>query len=203
MIYCLTGKIVKKSMSAVVLSCGGVGYYAQCPASVAGALPGVGKEATLYTVMSVTENDVSLYGFATEEQQACFEMLTAVSGVGPKVGLAILSVMEPQRVALAISAGDHKAFKAASGVGPKLAQRIVLELKDKVAKGFVDGISLEDVAGAASDAPASQSSAQASAALGSLGYSQSEAALAISKIDATLPVEEIIKLALRGIAGRR
>ena len=203
MIYCLTEKIVKKSMSAVVLSCGGVGYYAQCPASVAGALPGVGKEATLYTVMSVTENDVSLYGFATEEQQACFEMLTAVYGVGPKVGLAILSVMEPQRVALAISAGDHKAFKAASGVGPKLAQRIVLELKDKVAKGFVDGISLEDVAGAASGEPASQSSAQAIAALVSLGYSQSEAALAISKIDATLPVEEIIKLALRGMAGRR
>ena len=203
MIYCLTGKIVKKSMSAVVLSCGGVGYSAQCPASVAGALPGVGKEATLYTVMSVTENDVSLYGFATEEQQACFEMLTAVSGVGPKVGLAILSVMEPQRVALAISAGDHKAFKAASGVGPKLAQRIVLELKDKVAKGFVDGISLEDVAGAASVEPATQSASQAIAALVSLGYSQSEAALAISKIDATLPVEEIIKLALRGMAGRR
>ena len=203
MIYCLTGKIVKKSMSAVVLSCGGVGYYAQCPASVAGALPGVGKEATLYTVMSVTENDVSLYGFATEEQQACFEMLTAVSGVGPKVGLAILSVMEPQRVALAISAGDHKAFKAANGVGPKLAQRIVLELKDKVAKGFVDGISLEDVAGAASGEPATQSASQAIAALVSLGYSQSEAALAISKIDATLPVDEIIKLALRGMAGRR
>ncbi|MFQ7013076.1 MAG: Holliday junction branch migration protein RuvA [Faecalibacterium sp.] len=204
MIYCLTGKIVKKSMNAVVLSCGGVGYYAQCPASVAGALPGVGKEATIYTVMSVTENDVSLYGFATEEQQACFEMLTAVSGVGPKVGLAILSVMEPERVALAISAGDHKAFKAASGVGPKLAQRIVLELKDKVAKGFVDGISLEDVAGASAQTPAAQSSSQAIAALVSLGYSQSEAALAVSKIDATLPVEEIIKLALRGMAaGRR
>ena len=204
MIYCLTGKIVKKSMNAVVLSCGGVGYYAQCPASVAGALPGVGREATIYTVMSVTENDVSLYGFATEEQQACFEMLTAVSGVGPKVGLAILSVMEPERVALAISAGDHKAFKAASGVGPKLAQRIVLELKDKVAKGFVDGISLEDVAGAASGEPATQSASQAIAALVSLGYSQSEAALAVSKIDATLPVEEIIKLALRGMAaGRR
>ena len=204
MIYCLTGKIVKKSMNAVVLSCGGVGYYAQCPASVAGALPGVGKEATIYTVMSVTENDVSLYGFATEEQQACFEMLTAVSGVGPKVGLAILSVMEPERVALAISAGDHKAFKAASGVGPKLAQRIVLELKDKVAKGFVDGISLADVADASAQTPAAQSSSQAIAALVSLGYSQSEAALAVSKIDATLPVEEIIKLALRGMAaGRR
>ena len=203
MIYCLTGKIVKKSMNAVVLSCGGVGYYAQCPASVAGALPGVGKEATIYTVMSITENDVSLYGFATEQQQACFEMLTAVSGVGPKVGLAILSVMEPDRVALAISAGDHKAFKAASGVGPKLAQRIVLELKDKVAKGFVDGISLEDVAGASAATQASQGSSQAIAALVSLGYSQSEAALAVSKIDAALPVEEIIKLALRSMAGRR
>ena len=203
MIYCLTGKIVKKSMNAVVLSCGGVGYYAQCPASVAGALPGVGKEATIYTVMSITENDVSLYGFATEQQQACFEMLTAVSGVGPKVGLAILSVMEPDRVALAISAGDHKAFKAASGVGPKLAQRIVLEQKDKVAKGFVDGISLEDVAGASADTQASQGSSQAIAALVSLGYSQSEAALAVSKIDAALPVEEIIKLALRSMAGRR
>ncbi len=203
MIYCLTGKIVKKSINAVVISCGGVGYYVQCPASVAGALPGVGKDATVYTVMSVTENDVSLYGFASEEQQACFEMLTGVSGVGPKVGLAILSVMEPDRVALAISAGDHKAFKAASGVGPKLAQRIVLELKDKVAKGFVDGISLEDVAGASSSAPAAAGAGQAIAALVSLGYSQSEAAVAVSKIDATLPVEEIIKLALRGMAGRR
>ena len=203
MIYCLTGKIVKKSMNAVVLSCGGIGYYAQCPASVAGALPGVGKEATIYTVMSITENDVSLYCFATEKRRACFEVLTAVSGVGPKVGLAILSVMEPDRVALAISAGDHKAFKAASGVGPKLAQRIVLELKDKVAKGFVDGISLEDVAGASADTQASQGSSQAIAALVSLGYSQSEAALAVSKIDAALPVEEIIKLALRSMAGRR
>ena len=148
MIYSLSGKIIKKTLNAVVVSCGGVGYYVQCPTSVAGALPGVGREATLYTVMSVTENDISLYGFATEEQQSCFELLTAVSGVGPKVGLAILSVMEPDRVALAISAGDHKAFKAASGVGPKLAQRIVLELKDKVAKGFVDGINLEDVGAA-------------------------------------------------------
>ena len=156
MIYSLTGKIIKKTLNAVVICCGGVGYYAQCPASVAGALPGVGNEATIYTVMNVTENDVSLYGFASEEQQACFELLTSVSGVGAKVGLAILSVMEPDRVALAISAGDHKAFKAASGVGPKLAQRIVLELKDKVAKGFAAGIDLENVAGAASDTAAAQ-----------------------------------------------
>ena len=204
MIYCLTGKIIKKTMSAVVVSCGGVGYYAQCPASVAGALPGVGKETTLYTVMSVTENDVSLYGFATEEQQACFEMLTAVSGVGPKVGLAILSVMEPDRVALAISAGDHKAFKAASGVGPKLAQRIVLELKDKVAKGFVDGISLEDVAGATSTAPAAQGAGAGHCRAGLAGVQPERGrAWPFRRSMRHLPVEEIIKLALRGMAGRR
>ena len=199
MIYCLTGKIVKKSMNAVVLSCGGVGYYAQCPASVAGALPGVGKEATIYTVMSVTENDVSLYGFATEQQQACFEMLTAVSGVGPKVGLAILSVMEPQRVALAISAGDHKAFKAANGVGPKLAQRIALELKDKVGKGLADGTGFGGGAVAAAPAPSS-APAQAVAALVALGYNTSDAAAAVARIDETLPVQDIIKIALRGLS---
>lgn len=197
MIYCLTGKIVKKSMSAVVLSCGGVGYYAQCPASVAGALPGVGQETTLYTVMSVTENDVSLYGFATEEQQACFEMLTAVSGVGPKVGLAILSVMEPQRVALAISAGDHKAFKAANGVGPKLAQRITLELKDKVGKGLAAGTGF--AGGSAAPAPTS-APAQAVAALVSLGYAASDAAAAVARVDETLSVQEIITIALRSLS---
>lgn len=201
MIYCLTGKLVKKNLDSVVISCGGVGYLAQVPASVAAALPGVGREATLYTVMNVTENDVSLFGFATEQQQSCFQMLTAVSGVGPKVGLAILSVMDPDRVALAISAGDHKAFKAASGVGPKLAQRIVLELKDKVGKGLVEGVTLQDVS--AATAQNNAAAGQAIAALVSLGYNQSDAALVVAKIDPTLPVEEIIKLALRSMAGRR
>ena len=203
MIYSLTGKILKKTLDTVVISCAGVGYAVQVPLTTAESLPAPGREGTVYTVMNVTENDVSLYGFATEEQRSCFKMLTSVSGVGPKAGLAILSIMTPERVALAASSGDHKAFTKANGVGPKLAQRIVLELKDKVAKGFVDGISLEDVAGASADTQASQGSSQAIAALVSLGYSQSEAALAVSKIDAALPVEEIIKLALRSMAGRR
>ena len=201
MIYCLSGKIIKKTLDSVVVQCGGVGYCAQCPASVAAAMPGPGAEGTLYTVLNVSENDVSLYGFATEEQQTCFKLLTGVSGVGPKVGLAILSVMEPDRVYLAVSAGDHKAFKAATGVGPKLAQRIVLELKDKVAKG-VAAADLEDLSGV-SAAATGASSGQAIAALVSLGYSQSEAAVAIAKIDPALPVEEIIRLALRGMAGGR
>ena len=201
MIYCLTGKLLKKSLDMVVLSCAGVGYQVQVPASVAGALPAVGQEATLYTYMNVTDSDVSLFGFADEEQQACFKMLTAVSGVGPKVGLAILNVLTPQRIALAVSAGDHKAFTAASGVGPKLAQRITLELKDKVGKGLAEGLTLADVAGPGAGAPGSNL-AQAAAALTSLGYSSGEAAAALSKLDKTLPVEELIKLALRGMARR-
>ena len=199
MIYSLTGKILKKSIDWVVISCAGVGYRVQTPASVAGALPGVGREGTLYTVMNVTENDVSLFGFATEEQQTCFEMLTGVSGVGPKVGLAILSVLTPDRVALAISSGDHKALTAANGVGPKLAQRITLELKDKVGKGLVEGVQLSDVTAAA----VAGAAPQAIAALGSLGYSQSEAAAVIARLDTSLPVEELIKLALRSMAGGR
>ena len=202
MIYSLTGKVLKKTRDMVVISCGGVGYQVMVPASVAGALPGAGQEATVYTYMNISENDISLFGFATEEQKACFAMLTGVSGVGPKAGLAILSVMNPDRVALAVSAGDHKAFTAANGVGPKLAQRIVLELKDKVGKGLAEGgLTLSDVSAAAQGPTGNLS--QAIAALVSLGYSQSEAALSVAKVDETLPVEEIIKLALRSMAGRR
>ena len=139
MIYCLTGKIIKKSLDSVVISCAGVGYFVQIPATTGEALPSAGQEGTVYTIMNVTENDVSLYGFATEEQRDCFKMLTGVTGVGPKAGLSILSIMTPEKVALAASSGDHKAFTKASGVGPKLAQRIALELKDKVGKGLAAG----------------------------------------------------------------
>ena len=198
MIYCLNGKVLKKTLDTVVISCAGVGYLAQVPLSTAEALPAPGKEATLYTVMSVSENDVSLYGFATEDQRACFKMLTGVSGVGPKAALAILSVMSPEKVALAASSGDHKAFTAANGVGPKLAQRIALELKDKVGKGLAVGTGF---AGNVSAAPAPQSApAQAVAALVSLGYSTSDAAAAVARVDDTLPVQDIIKIALRGLS---
>ena len=202
MIYCLTGKILKKTLDTVVISCGGVGYAAQVPVTTAEALPAPGQEGTLYTVLSVSENDVSLYGFATEDQRACFRMLTSVSGVGPKAGLSILSILTPEKVALAASSGDHKAFTAASGVGPKLAQRIALELKDKVGKGLAAGTGFA-AAGTAAPPPAS-ASAQAVAALVSLGYTASEASMAVARVDDTLPVQDIIKIALRGLsrAGR-
>lgn len=198
MIYCLTGKILKKTLDTVVISCAGVGYAVQVPATTGEALPAPGQEGTVYTVMNVTENDVSLYGFATEEQKSCFKMLTAVTGVGPKAGLAILSVMTPEKIALAASSGDHKAFTKASGVGPKLAQRIALELKDKVGKGLASGAGFS---GVGLDAPAPSSApAQAVAALVSLGYTASEAAQAVARVDDTLPVQDIIKIALRGLS---
>ena len=116
-----------------------VGYFVQIPATTGEALPPAGQEGTVYTIMNVTENDVSLYGFAAEEQRDCFKMLTGVTGVGPKAALSILSIMTPEKIALAASSGDHKAFTKAAGVGPKLAQRITLELKDKVGKGLAAG----------------------------------------------------------------
>ena len=180
MIYSLTGKILKKTLDTVVISCAGVGYAVQVPLTTAESLPAPGREGTVYTVMNVTENDVSLYGFATEEQRSCFKMLTSVSGVGPKAGLAILSIMTPERVAL-------------------LAQRIALELKDKVGKGLADGTGFGGGAAAAAPAPSS-APAQAVAALVALGYNTSDAAAAVARIDETLPVQDIIKIALRGLS---
>ena len=200
MIYCLTGKILKKSLDSVVISCAGVGYYVQVPATTGEALPAPGQEGTVYTIMNVTENDVSLYGFANEEQRDCFKMLTAVTGVGPKASLSILSIMSPEKVALAASSGDYKAFTKASGVGPKLAQRIALELKDKVGKGLANGSGFSGDMGtpAPSSAPA-----QAVAALVSLGYTPSDAAAAVARVDETLPVQDIIKVALRSLSRAR
>ena len=203
MFYSLTGKLVHMEPGVVAIECGGVAFKCFTSMNTQKNMPRIGETATVYTHLNVREDALDLYGFSTKSELNCYKMLTTISGVGPKAALSILSEMTPEGVAMAAASGDSKKFTKASGVGPKLAQRIVLELKDKVAKGFVDGISLEDVAGAASGEPATQSASQAIAALGSLGYSQSEAALAISKIDATLPVEEIIKLALRGMAGRR
>ena len=200
MIYCLTGKLLEKTPDMAVVECGGVGYQAAIPSTTAGALPSVGETCTLYTQMNVSENDVSLYGFATKDAQAMFRILTGVSGVGPKVGLAILSVMDPARIALAISGGDHKAFTAANGVGPKLGQRIVLELKDKVGKGLVGTVELGDLAVPAAVPAAGM--AQAMAALAALGYTQSEAAAALNQLDASLPTEELIRQALRQMAGK-
>lgn len=201
MIYCLTGTILEKGGTEAVIECAGVGYLIKVPVPALGALPAVGQVGTLYTHMNVSENDVSLYGFASPEERAMFLLLTGVTGVGPKAGIAILSALDVGQIALAASAGDFKAFTAASGVGPKLAQRLVLELKDKVSgAGFGrGGVSLADVAQTAGPTGAAS---QAVAALVALGYTQSEAAAAVAPIDPALPVAEIVRLALRQMGKR-
>ena len=201
MIYSLTGKLLEKTPDEAVISCGGVGYMVAIPSTAAGALPAIGQECTIYTHMHVTENDIALFGFADKDSRTMFRTLTSVSGVGPKVGLAILIALSAERIVLAISAGDHKAFTAANGVGPKLAQRIVLELKDKVGKAFAGGLSMQDISTAA--AVPSGSVSQALAALTSLGYTGSEAAQAVARIDASLPTAEIIRIALQSMGKGR
>lgn len=204
MIYTLHGILLEKTPDIVVVECGGVGYLAAIPSTTAGALPAVGEVCRIYTYLHVTENDVSLYGFADKESKSMFQMLTSVSGVGPKAGLAILGALSCQRIVLAISAGDHKAFTAANGVGPKLAQRLVLELKDKVAgmSGMAGGVNLSDL-NAVSMPTAAGGVAQAIAALTGLGYTGTEAAMAVANIDASLPTAEIIRIALQGMGKQK
>ena len=198
MIHSLTGKVIEKSLDEVVISCGGVGFLVSVPQTAQGAIAPIGEETTLYTYLNVKEDALDLYGFATKEEQRAFKILTTVSGVGPKAGLAILSALTPDRVALAVSSGDYKAFTAAQGVGPKLAQRIVLELKGKFTDTTLSGVTIEDISAAAS---ATGNVSQAISALVALGYSQSQAAMAVAKLDADADVQTLIKQALRLIAG--
>ena len=199
MIHSLTGKVIEKSLDEVVISCGGVGFLVAVPQTAQGSIAAVGEETTLYTYLNVKEDALDLYGFATKAEQRAFKILTTVSGVGPKAGLAILSALSPDRIALAVSSGDYKAFTAAQGVGPKLAQRIVLELKGKFSDTTLQGVSIEDVSRTAAVSTGNVS--QAISALVALGYTQSQAAVTISKLDADLDVQSLIKQALRLIAG--
>lgn len=201
MIYSVTGTLVVTEPGAAVIDVGGVAFRCMTSMNTLRNLPKLSEKTTLYTYLNVREDALDLFGFATKGELSCFRLLTSISGVGPKVGLAILSQLTPEDVALAAAAGDAKRFTKANGVGQKLAQRIVLELKDKVAKGMADGITLEDVSGPAA-APAG-GAAQAVAALTSLGYSTSEAAAAVARCDPTLPAEEIIRQALRSMAAGR
>ena len=196
MIYCITGKLLAIEPTFAVVEAGGVGYRCSTTTTTLAQLPPRGETATLYTYLHVREDVLELFGFADPEELRCFRMLITVSGVGPKVALAILSENAPVRLLLAIAAGDIKALTRASGVGPKVAQRVILELKDKVgaadaAAGFV---------AAAMDTPAHSAQGEAISALVALGYAQTDAAAIIARLDPALPVDALIKEALKKIA---
>ena len=201
MFYSLTGKLVHMEPGVVAIECGGVAFKCLTSMHTQRSMPRIGETATVYTYLNVREDALDLFGFSSKNELSCYKMLTGISGVGPKVALAILSELSPEGVAMAAASGDSKSFTRASGVGPKLGQRIVLELKDKVKKMAVsDGLQISPAeAGVLS---ASKNAEQAVQALIVLGYTQSEAAQAVARLDSALPTEELIRLALKGMGAR-
>lgn len=199
MIASLRGTLIYSDLNFVVIECGGVGIKCFVTKMAHSKLSKIGEEVFLYTHMVVREDAMDLYGFSDLEELNTFKLITSVNGVGAKIGIAILSELSADRVILSIAGNDAKALTAASGVGIKLAQRIVLELKDKV--GSVAVSNTEDISAVAA-AVSNTSSSEAIEALVSLGYSKSEASLAVGKLDPTLSSSELIKQALKGLARR-
>lgn len=195
MIYSLKGTLIHTEPTFAVIECGGVGYKCMTTMSTLRQLPKTGEETMLYTLLNVRQDAIDLFGFATQNELNCFKMLTSVSGVGSKVALSILSDASPEKFAFCIASGDAKSLTRSSGVGPKLAQRIVLELKDKIQKtsAIEDVVHVSDLG----DAPASSAAEEAISALVVLGYMRYEAANAVAKLDLSQPVEQIIKQALK------
>lgn len=202
MIYSLSGKLILKEPNSIVVECGGVGF--RCAASVftVQQLPQIGEQVQVFTHLAVREDAMELFAFGDQEELVCFKRLISVSGVGPKVALAILSDISPAKFNLYVVSGDVKAITKAQGVGPKLAQRIVLELRDKVKALTVPGAKAGTEGLSAGVISASRNAAEAVTALSVLGYNPSEAAEVVAKFDSTLPVEELIRLSLRAMASK-
>lgn len=195
MIYSLNGKLIDSEPNSAVVECGGVGYKCTVSLKTAAALPKIGENVFLYTYMAVREDAVDLFGFINKDEMNCFKMITSVNGVGAKVGIAILSEFLPEHLYAYIAAGDYKSLTAAGGVGPKLAQRIVLELKDKIGSAPRE-INVASVQAVPASVLPHDNVRSAVSALVSLGFLQVEANRAVQGLDANLTTEEIIKQAL-------
>ena len=196
MFYYLNGTVTVLDQNLAVVDCGGVGYACRTTNYTLARLQ-LGKPAKRYTYCNIREDAFDIYGFSTREEMNCFEQLLSVSGVGPKAALAILSVVSPDQFTLAVMTQDDKTLTMAQGVGKKMAQRILLELKDKIA-----GQQMELTSASMAGAPAvrGSKSAEATAALASLGYSTAEIGAALKGIDVeNLPLEEIVRQALRAM----
>ena len=194
MLYYVSGPVAVLEPGLAVIDCGGVGYGCRVTAYTAAQLK-LNQTAKLFITESIREDAFDLYGFISREEQRCYEMLTSVTGVGPKAAMAILSA-GPQNFTLAVMTGDEKLLTAAQGVGKKLAQRIMLELKDKIGGGSTE---IDFSSGPVVSAPAAQNNnaAMAHAALQELGYSAAEVQQALKGVDPKASTEEMIRYALR------
>lgn len=189
MYYYIEGTVAHKGIDFIVVDAGGVGYKINTTDSAVSKVS-AGEKKKIYTYLNVREDALDLYGFLTEEELNLFKLLISVSGIGPKVGLGILSSIMPSEFALAVVTGNIKAITKAPGVGPKVAQRIILELKDKMKKAEISEIPQDY--GAFTD-----SSDEAVSALMVLGYTQGEAKSVLSKVEDGLSVEDTVKRALK------
>lgn len=197
MIASVRGKYIYSDTSSVVVECAGVGYKCFVTKNTLYSLPEKNSEVFLYTHLAVREDAMDLYGFGDLEELNAFKLITSVNGVGAKIGIAILSEFTAAKLYLAIASNDAKTLTAAAGVGIKLAQRIVLELKDKV--GSIETAGGEEIS-AVSSANSNSATSEAIEALVSLGYTKGEASLAVARLDGNLPTDELIKQALKNLA---
>ena len=197
MFYYLDGTVAEILPYLAVIDCGGVGYACKTTNNTLASLKKV-QRGKLYTYLNVGEGIFELYGFATQNELNSFKMLIGVSGVGPKAALAILSASTPDQLALAIVTGDEKALTAAPGIGKKIAQRIILELKDKMAKQTAGGLDFSGGKGAPAAAVLSNKASDAAQALAVLGYSSQEINTALKGVDVEhLSLEEIVRQSLK------
>ena len=196
MLYYVSGVVTVLEPGLAVVDCNGVGYGCRVTAYTAAQLK-LDKAAKLYITESIREDAFDLYGFISREEQRCYELLTSVNGVGPKAAMAILAA-GPQNFTLAVMTGDEKLLTAAQGIGKKIAQRIILELKDKIGGSSAE---LDFSAGPVAAAPAAQSGslALARAALQELGYSPAEIQTALKGADPNASTEELVRHALRAM----
>ena len=196
MLYYVSGEVTVLEPGLAVIDCGGVGYGCRVTAYTAAQLK-LNQRARLYITESIREDAFDLYGFISREEQRCFELLTTVNSVGPKAAMAILSAGGPQNFTLAVMTGDDKLLTAAQGVGKKIAQRIIMELKDKIGGSDVE---LDFSTGPAVSAPQQGGNvAMARAALQELGYSPAEIQNALKGADANASTEELVRHALRAM----
>ena len=202
MIYSVKGKLIGSGENFIVVECGGIGYRVYTSQNTKNKLPNIGSEVLLYTYLSVREDAMELYGFVDMRELECFRMLITVSGVGTKMAVSVLSVLSTENFALAVTTSDINSISKAQGVGRKKAERIVLELKDKI-KLFDDILPSGTVLSGTENLTVSTSNiAKAAEALTVLGYTVSEVMPVLTKMDAALPVEKLISNVLREM-GRR
>lgn len=198
MIYNLNGKLTYVDPTFIVIECGGVGFKCFASTTTITSISTVGTNVNVLTYMSVKEDSIDLYGFATQEELNAFKLLISVSGIGPKAAMAILSVLPPDRLSVAVSSGDIKAIQSAQGVGKKTAERVVLELKDKMV-GIGSAHTNTIVEGIQSVAQ-SDNAQEAVEVLVSLGFNQSEAASVVGTMDKSLSVDEMIRKGLKSLS---